>query len=289
MSDEHMNDKELDAVLREWTPQMPAGQPDRSRVVGTVVSRLGSTRRHRHRRWTLWWFRRDGTNRTSEQSLAQQASPIPAFHGNTPTVMGRTTQSMLSPAKAITVAALVFALGGVLLIAQPFDQRGSSVPGAASDDPAMAPSFFSGAIGDEWTTNAEPVTERRDDGVVDGTGESYTFPWEANDPRISGTATIVTNETDYREGATTLVPTGDVGTVRSGLLRIVNDEGSWEGEFLNLQLENVEFASASGWLTGADAYDGLSAFVLWSFPGDGTFHGHITAEGPPPAPESVPE
>ena len=195
---------------------------------------------------------------------------------------------MLSPAKAITAGALVFAIGGVMLIAQPFDQQGS-VPGAATADPAMAPSFFSGTIGDDWITNAEPVTERRDDGVVDGTGESYTFPWEANDPRISGTATIVTNETDYRVGATPLVATGDVGTVRTGLISIVNDDGSWEGLFTNLQVENLGLASTSGWLTGTDAYEGLSAYVVWSFPGENTFYGHITAEGPPSAPEVLPE
>jgi Tol biopolymer transport system component len=138
MSDEHMNDKELEAVLREWTPQMPAGQPDRSHVVGTIVSRLGPTRRRRHRRWPFPWFRRDGTNRASERSLAQQPSPIPAANGHTPTVMGR-TQSMLSPAKAIIVAALVFAIGGVMLIAQPFQQREGTVPGATTE--AIRPSL----------------------------------------------------------------------------------------------------------------------------------------------------
>jgi hypothetical protein len=193
--------------------------------------------------------------------------------------------AMLSPVKAITAGALIFAIGGVLLVAQPFDRQVSSVPGAATDDPAMAPSFFSGAVGDDWTENAMPVVERREDGVVDGTGESYTFPWDANDPRITGSATIITNETDYREGTTTLAPTGDVGTIRTGLLRIVNDDGSWEGEFENLQVENLGFASASGWLTGTDAYEGLSAYVVWLFPGDNTFAGHITAEGPPPVPE----
>ena len=154
----------------------------------------------------------------------------------------------------------------------------------AVPDP-MAPSFFSGAISGEWITNAEGEGERRDDGVIVGAGESYTFPWDANDPRISGTATIITNETDYREGATALAPTGQAGTVRTGLIRIVNDEGSWEGPITNLQFGSPEFASTSGWLTGAGAYEGLSALVVWSFPGDGTFYGHITAEGPPPTPE----
>ena len=38
---------------------------------------------------------------------------------------------MLSPVKAITAGALVFALSGAFLIAQPFDQQ-ASVPGAQS-------------------------------------------------------------------------------------------------------------------------------------------------------------
>ncbi len=167
MSDEHMNDKELEAVLREWTPQMPAGQPDRSRVVGTVVGRLGSTRRHRYRRWPFPWFRRDSTNRASEQSLAQQASPIPAFHGHTPTVMGRTTQSMLSPAKAITVAALVFALGGAMLIAQPFDRQ-ASMPGGATEAirPGLATS--NGLIAFAADASAgEALTDQVDYGMVE--------------------------------------------------------------------------------------------------------------------------
>jgi hypothetical protein len=163
-----------------------------------------------------------------------------------------------------------------------------SVAGAAAHEETadpMAHSFFSGTLAGEWTGIGEHLTDRRDDGVVEGTGESDSFPWEANDPRISGTATVIMNETDYREGAATLAPTGDVGTVRTGVLRVVNDDGSWEGPLSNLQLENLDFASTSGWLTGADAYEGLSVLVVWSFPGDGTFHGHITAEGPPPTPE----
>lgn len=199
---------------------------------------------------------------------------------------------MFSPAKAITVGAFVFALGGALLIAQPIDRQGPSAPGAATDDPSMAPSFFSGTMGD-FTMNVAPVPERREDGVVEFTGESYTFSWDANDPRIVGTATIIMNETDYREGATTLAPTGDVGTMRTGVIRIVNDDGSWAGPYTELLLENadVERDSVTGWVTGSDGYEGLSAYVVMYFGGPdfGTFTGHITAEGPPPAPEIVPE
>jgi hypothetical protein len=195
---------------------------------------------------------------------------------------------MFSPAKAITVGALVFALGGVLLIAQPFEQQGS-VPGAATEDPAMAPSFFSGAPGDDWV-NTPPATERREDGVIDGTGESYTVSWEANDPRISGTASMTMNETDYRIDARTLAPTGNVGSIRTYLFSLVNDDGSWEGQLQELVLEPPDdFSSNSGWLTGTGAYEGLRAYLVWSVTDDLAFRGHITAEGPPPVPESLPE
>ena len=45
---------------------------------------------------------------------------------------------MFSPAKAITTSALIVAIGGVMLIARPFDQQGPSVLGATID-PCIAP------------------------------------------------------------------------------------------------------------------------------------------------------
>lgn len=193
---------------------------------------------------------------------------------------------MLSPAMAITAGAVVFALGGAMLIAQPFDRQESNVPGAATDIPAMAPSFFSGTF-DMGGPGTEPESERREDGVVERTGESFTVSWDANDPRITGTGTYTVNETDYREGATPLAETGDIGTIWTGLLRIANDEGSWEGVLQHLYLSSSDWSSASGWLTGTDAYEGLSAYVVWWGATD-ELHGHITAEGPPPAPGSDP-
>jgi hypothetical protein len=156
------------------------------------------------------------------------------------------------------------------------------------DDPAMAPSFFT-VVTDDWVLNASSVTERGDDDVVRGTGESNTFSWEANDPRITGTATMIVNETDYRESAI-LAPTGDRGSVRTGLLRIVNDGGSWEGPITHVVLTNqgAERNSIAGWLTGTDSYEGLRAYVVSEFE-DGTFWGHITAESPPPPPEGPSE
>jgi hypothetical protein len=206
---------------------------------------------------------------------------------------------MFSPAKAITAGALVLGIGGLLLIAQPFEQRGSSAPGAASDDPAMTPSFFSGTTGEEWFPMEGATSTRRADGVFDNTGEGYTVVWDANDPRISGTASMIMNETDYREGGT-VAPNGERGTIRTLNLRIVNDEGSWEGPLqfvvwdaivdvrdgeLVLTEDGEGYSNSAGWLAGAGAYEGLSAYVVWPAPGGGHFRGHITAEGPPSIPE----
>jgi hypothetical protein len=62
----------------------------------------------------------------------------PSARGPYGRVTGR-TQVMFSPLKVTITAALVVALGGVFLIAQPFDRQEGSVPGAATDAEATAP------------------------------------------------------------------------------------------------------------------------------------------------------
>jgi hypothetical protein len=159
------------------------------------------------------------------------------------------------------------------------------VAGQAEPADDMAPSFFAGTVPDDWAFLAEGTEERRPDGVVLYDGFVFSFPWQADDPRIAGTATQVTNATDYREGATTLGSTGLDGVVRTAHLRIVNDEGSWEGALSNLQIDDLGFFEVTaGWLTGLGAYEGLAAYVVWDV-SNGAFRGHITAEGPPPTPD----
>jgi hypothetical protein len=284
-----MRDEKYTPQIGSWLKGREVPPPDSRETARQVAARLPQVRQ-RDRWWPLPDIRRVTKPSSADKASTQVPSSIPATNGHTPTVIGR-TQSMFNPAKAVIAGALVFGIGGVMLIAQPYDRQGGGVPGATTDDPAMAPSFFSGTtVG--WNLTVEPVTVRRDDGVVEGSGESYTLSWDANDPRIAGSATIVMNETDYREGATMLVPTGDVGSIRTLLLGIDNDEGSWQGPLTVLQQEGPpEVGQISGWLTGSGAYEGLSAYLAWDLAAeeDLTFWGHITAEGAPPAPESLPE
>ena len=74
---------------------------------------------------------------------------------------------MFSPVKAITAGALVFALGGMFLIAQPFGQQGATVPGAATDEVAPNTEFTA-----EWGFTSgccvvvEPASDPRFAGVM---------------------------------------------------------------------------------------------------------------------------
>ena len=174
-----------------------------------------------------------------------------------------------------------------MLIAQPFDQQ-VSVPGAATDDPAMAPSFFTGSISGPWTAIGEETTVVREDGVIVHEGPVWgDIGFNTNDPRITGTATMLKTEEDYREGVLDDSPTGEVGAMRMGWFRIDNEDGSWSGPVSNLQLENPTWEIDSAWLTGDGAYEGLMAYIVI----EDTFviHGYITPSGPPAAPESLPE
>jgi hypothetical protein len=217
MTDQQMNDKEMDAVLRTWMQEAPVEQPDRSRVVGHVVGRLGSTQRRRRRWWPFSVFRRGTT--TPATPLTPERQPIPATNGHTHTVTGR-TQSMFSPAKAITSGALVFALGGVLLIAQPFDEQGGSVPGAETDTERAAPVPVTGESRDGPCVG--PMPSEIIDGVRHERSGLCSQTVSFSDPRLEGEATYQFATTDHLdENGVAIV------TLGTDALSIVNDNGAW--------------------------------------------------------------
>jgi hypothetical protein len=271
MNDQQMNDNEMDAVLRTWMQEAPVEQPDRSRVVGNVVGRLGSTRRRRRRWWPFSAFRRDTTTpQTSEHQ------PIPATNGHSPTVLGR-TQSMFSPVKAITAGALVFAIGGVFLIAQPFDQQGASVPGAATE---VAPPVeftatwgFGPSVRVETADGSDPTRYR--DGV-----DNLRIIEPASDPSFVGDVTVAYNYDEYRS-------TG-ARQVTSRAFSVENDVGTWRGvPHFSLNIFSGGKTGATQVFIGERGYEGLYAVAeLTTTPGQGVdVHGFIFEGEPPPAAE----
>jgi len=131
-----MSDEKLAPVLRSWLKTREVAPPDATQSVAHVMARVPRTRQRGH-----WWpmpvFGRASVAPPAVSSTALPPTPIPSTHGHTLTITGR-THVMFSPVKVIAAAALAFALGSVALIAQPFDQQGGSVPGAAPGDAEVA-------------------------------------------------------------------------------------------------------------------------------------------------------
>ena len=156
---------------------------------------------------------------------------------------------MLSPAKAITAGAIVFAIGGAFLIAQLFEQQGT-VPGAAVDPCTNPVVPVTGTI--IWGSEG-PDTQR----YLTDSGEHirnfvFTSTMSLSDDRLDG-STTATGDHDQNE---------DGGFYR-GTRVIENTDGTWEGpETLVGSIRAGEGFYSMSDLTGTGSYDGLSAVLF---------------------------
>jgi hypothetical protein len=280
MNEERMNDRELDAVLRTWMREARAEQPDRSRVVGNVVGRLGSTRRRR-RRWPFSLLRRGAKPPVAAEAPEHQPSPILATNGHAPTVIGR-TQTMFSPVKAIVAGALVFALGGMFLIAQPLGQEGSA-PGAEQAAEPLAPVKVTGKF-----NSLEGCTE--DEDVEATLAETcYEVDMEWSDPRLQGTDRYLTNSMD----AVVSDHEDEDGTFDHRSYIIETEGGTWRMRpQLRVELPDWPDPDGTTWwwvLDGDGDHDGLVAVLTKrrsNFSFGEELHGYIfSSDQVPPPPQ----
>lgn len=282
MSDQHLNDQEMEAMLRTWLQDAPAGRPDRSRVVGTVIRQLHPIRRRRRRWWPFAVSRRQAMTPTIPPGIPGQPGPIPAAHGRTPTVIGR-TRSMLSPVTAITAGALAVALGGVLLVAQPFEQRGSAP--AAEGEP-VAPTWVTGTISYAPLCTG-PDSEQ--DGAVRHDWNVVCSPqgWRSENPRFTGEVSARWNEDVFQTDEGIL-------SVSTGAYYLRNDDGGWACSTSSLVKGSGLFSEALTGDTvrcaGEGGYEGLSALLvaqddpLQPYPAE--FVGLIFSGDFPPVPDA---
>jgi hypothetical protein len=187
---------------------------------------------------------------------------------------------MFSPSKALIAGAVVFGIGGVMLIAQPLDQQGAFVPGAAAPVPPVevTGSGTGGPCPNEGTVaEGESVRSTRD---------GYCNPfWNMSDPRLNGTVTWAANEDEF------LLDDNGLNVSVVGV-SIVNEEGAWR------MLPEVRFETpdvvpgavpAQFVLVGEGAYEGLYAVLASTDLGstNGTLQGFIVQGEVPPAPEAA--
>jgi hypothetical protein len=259
-----MNDEQMQPILDTFYRDREIARPKVQTGVASVMTQVPRTRQ-RSRRWPFPVFSRRTETPTATDTADYQPSPIPATNGHSPTVLVR-TQSMFSPVKAITAGALVFALGGVLLIAQPFDQQGRSVPGAATDGVGQGAAAVSGQI-DSMVRGDEPDFiyggDPNDGGFEYYRNEEYLGRAEMSDERLSGEVHLTLNDDrwgEYEEPETVAVHWGTVS--------IENDAGTWLGTHTFVEGHAEGLVAHHMELVGSGAYEGLSAILYASEDGE---------------------
>jgi len=144
---------------------------------------------------------------------------------------------------------------------------GSAVGVAAQDEEAAAepstPAKVTGTIDAEASDLVQEPTET----VVDGTlevrdGVFAGDRFEMDDPRLTGTANVAFN-VDVHKASDFI----DIGS-QTLAMRIENEAGSWSGQGTSgfhggATIPEDEAFQLDTWLlTGADAYEGLSAYLV---------------------------
>jgi hypothetical protein len=164
---------------------------------------------------------------------------------------------MFSPAKAITAAAIAVGIGSAVFIAQPFGREGDSLPAAATDEERAAPTEFTGHIvcGPEVRTGTSEWLRDAAGGIT-GARQQRGFAWqptttEMSDTRLAGDYYQSYDSDRYASGV----------SVGSGIWRIENKEGAWQGSFpLIIQFPDYATTVTTS-LVGSGAYEGLTA--IW--------------------------
>jgi hypothetical protein len=243
-----MKDEKYTPEVGTWLKGREVAPRDSRDAARRTATRLPHIRQRSRWRPLPVFYRRNKTASTID-TREHQLTAIPATNGHIPTVIGR-TQTMFSPAKAITAAALVFGLGGVLLIAQPFGQQADVAPGAESADFVEPVEFTAVLTPGPWVSY--PTCE-----VIGGMSQCQGEAWtpditEVSDSRLDGEMTLSANQNKWPGQPMLVMET----------YRITNEDGAWQGSFPSVY---ESFSTPSGAqsvvLVGEGAYEGLYAWM----------------------------
>ena len=167
---------------------------------------------------------------------------------------------MFSATKLVVAGAILALFGGVLLIGQPLSEPEAGVPGAVTDDPSMAASWFE-VDGDD-TGWPELVTET-DEGFLLVEHVQFGAIYAPAEPRFDGDLIHTYKRLEIDDETHISVHNWIIG----------NDGGRWIGTGIN-----VNGVGGPVVLAGVDGYEGLTAVWRWSrgdeiseamiFPGD---------------------
>jgi hypothetical protein len=242
-----MNDERLGEEISDFYRETDVRPPDSKQSAHEVAARLPHVEQVKRHRWRPSWLNR----------ATPEVRPIPATNGHTPTVIGR-TMTMLSPARTIITAALVFGVGGVYLIAQPLQQQ-STVPGANVDaEPVWVTGNNTLASS---CTGPNTGSDAKWNGVARHDWNYVCSPqtWTASDPRFSGEAAAVWNDDVYQTD-------NGFNAVNVSARYLQNDAGGWtctsSNLFENFGLFPTSLTGETATCVGQGGYEGLSAILV---------------------------
>jgi hypothetical protein len=251
-----MSDEQLQRTVTSWLMDSDIAPPDSLQSARQVAARLESMRQQ-SRWWPLPLLRRPSASPQASSDAGHRPGPTPATNGHSPTVIGR-THSMLSPAKAIVAGAVVFAVGSVMLVAQPFEQRSVTAPGAAADVPSQPPAEFTGTwcIGSAVAPDragAETTLEVGDEGtsLTRYQGGAWRNSVTMSDPRLQGDAYQTYESDTYSTGPSLVAST----------LSIVNADGAWVSTLYRETSGGADPGDTPNIFIGEGAYAGLVAVI----------------------------
>ena len=153
------------------------------------------------------------------------------------------------------VAVLALSGFGLFMVATDGPTDDPVPPGAALDPAevvARVDGFVSGdATGEEISTMGEHAMEHRG---PTGIGHSY-----ASDDQLDGEVEVTWLWDDFTPDDL------DGAALKTMLIRISSDEGSWEGVAHGIRYPEEAYGDShtAGLLSGSGAYDGLSAYLRW--------------------------
>lgn len=255
-----MSDEKSAPDLRSWLKTRDVVPPDAARSAAHVMARLPQTRQ-RGRWWLLPILGRATTTGAGIRGTGTPLVPILARNGQTSSVTGR-THFMFSPVKDILAGALVFAIGGMLFIAQPFDRQGATAPAAPAAESASSQAEWTAVTGTSACGLGQAGVSQMDTPPYSLTNQILRCFDASTDPRVSGTSTVVLNLEGWDEGLLLSDPANSVAWIDYTLQ---GPEGTWAGHGYGLYdaegiLHMVDVLAGSG------AYEGLTFTLSGTVP-----------------------
>ena len=228
-----MNDDER--FLKDWldddAPDPAAAHLDADQV----MARLPQTKQR-----SRWW----------PLLPARRTQPRSSTDGPPPTIHGR-TRSMFSPVKAISAGALVFAIGGAFLIAQPFQQPTADL-GAETE--TSGATWITGSV-KRAPGCSTPPSEVTLEVIRSRDVTCSPQAWTSSDPRFTGEVSRWWNEDAWLTNEGTITVSADAAYVQ-------NDDGGWTCSASELLKGMQELTETTYSCIGTEGYEGLSAVLV---------------------------